>query len=85
MALDEEIDDRMAERILEARRLKPFGDTYNLGNIAGGETISLRLSGKLSYMGTLFRITSVARVKETSRTVEAVVRVDGGRLSWQEY
>lgn len=88
MALDNEIDDRMAERILEERRLKPFAETDTLARIAGGETISQRLVGKISYKGSLFRITSVARVKETARTVEAVVRLTGAQpayLSWQEY
>jgi general secretion pathway protein K len=87
-ALDEGIDDRMAERILEERRLKPFEVTDNLSRIAGGETISQRLVGKISYKGSLFRITSVARVKETARTVEVVLRMSGLQpelLSWQEY
>lgn len=88
MALDDGIDERMAERILEGRRLKPFTTTYNVSNIAGGETISSRLIGNISYKGSLFRITSIARVKETARTVEALVRLSGAQpetLSWQEY
>jgi general secretion pathway protein K len=87
-ALDDGIDDRMAERILEERRLKPFVETHNLSQISGAETISQRLIGKVSYKGSLFRITSVARVKETARTVEAVLRMSGATpvlLSWQEY
>lgn len=88
MALDDGIDERMAERILEGRRLKPFTVTYNVSNIAGGETIAPRLTGNISYKGSLFRITSIARVKETARTVEALVRLSGAQpetLSWQEY
>ncbi|MBC8018886.1 MAG: type II secretion system minor pseudopilin GspK, partial [Verrucomicrobia bacterium] len=87
-ALDEELDDRLAERILEERRLKPFKTTGELSRIAGVETISLKLTGKISVQGTLFRIISVARVKETSRTVEVLLRMSGGQpetLSWQEY
>jgi general secretion pathway protein K len=88
LALDEGIDERMAERIMEERRLKPFKTPGELARIPGGETISQRLAGKISVMGTLFRITSVARVKETARTVEVVLRMSGGTpetLSWQEY
>lgn len=88
-ALDEGIDDRMAERILEERRLKPFTDIDHLGRrIAGSEAISSRISGNIIFKGSLFRITSVARVKETARTVEAVLRVSDSAkdiLSWQEY
>lgn len=88
VALDDGIDERMAERILEERRLKPFRSPGELSRIAGAEAISQRLVGKVSVKGTLFRITSVARVKETARTVEVVLRMSGGMpelLSWQEY
>src|SRR5512133_1873351 len=87
-ALDEGIDERMAERILEERRLKPFRNSGELSRIAGADIISQRLAGKVSVKGSLFRITSVARVKETVRTVEVVVRMSGAapeQLSWQEY
>jgi general secretion pathway protein K len=88
-ALDEGIDDRMAERILEERRIKPFQNPGELSRIPGAESISQKLVGKVSVKGTLFRITSIARVKETARTVEVVIRLpDGGTpvtLSWQEY
>jgi general secretion pathway protein K len=87
-ALDKNIDDRMAGRILDERRVKPFESAGDLASRVAGGTISAWMSTNVSYKGTLFRITSVARVKETARTVEAVVRVDGGQqniLSWQEY
>jgi general secretion pathway protein K len=88
-SLDDGIDERMAGRILEERRVKPFNVSYTLSQIAGGETISSRISGYTGYKGTLFRITSIARVKETARTVEVVIRLpDAGApetLSWQEY
>jgi general secretion pathway protein K len=87
-ALDEGIDDRMAERILEERRLKPFKSPGELSRVPGGEIISQRLAGKVSVKGSLFRIISVARVKETARTVEVVLRASASTpelLSWQEY
>jgi general secretion pathway protein K len=84
-ALDNDIDDRMAERILEQRRLKPFQDPGELANIPGAGAISSRLVGNVSVNGRLFRITSIARVKESARTVEAVMRWGGEILSWQEY
>lgn len=87
-ALDEGIDERMAARIMEERRLKPFQTTGELSRVPGGDIISQRLAGKVSVKGSLFRIISVARVKESARTVEAVLRSAGGTsdlLSWQEY
>jgi general secretion pathway protein K len=87
-ALDEGIDGRMVERILEERRLKPFQNPGELSRIPGGEAISQKLVGKVSVKGSLYRMTSIARVKETARKVEAVVRISGAgteTLSWQEF
>ncbi len=87
-ALDSGIDDRMAERILERRRLTPFKTTGELSQVPGMDSVVTGLIGKISVKGNLFKITSVARVKDSGRTVEAVVRLSGGApefLSWQEY
>lgn len=87
-ALDNSIDDRMAERIMEERRLKPFENVGDLSRIPGGDKLSLNPNLHASVKGSLFRITSIAKVKETARTVEAVIRLPVGSqdtLSWQEY
>lgn len=88
IALDDRIDDRMAERIMEERRLQPFQSTAELSRVSGLDTVAIGLVGKISVKGNLFKITSIARVKDSGRTVEAVVRLTGGTpeyLSWQEY
>jgi general secretion pathway protein K len=87
-SLDDALDDRMADRITDERRLKPFRSPGELSRIAGGEILSQKLVGKVSVKGTLFRISSIARVKESARTVEALVRLSSSApemLSWQEY
>lgn len=87
-ALDDRIDDRMAERIMEERRLQPFKSTAELSRVPGLDTVAIGLVGKISVKGNLFRITARGRVKDSGRTVEAVVRLSGGTpefLSWQEY
>jgi general secretion pathway protein K len=87
-ALDDRIDDRMAERIMEERRLLPFKSTGELSRVPGMDTVATSLVGKIGVKGNLFKITSVGRVKDSGRTVEAVVRLSGGTpefLSWQEY
>ncbi|MDD2897916.1 MAG: type II secretion system minor pseudopilin GspK [Desulfuromonadaceae bacterium] len=88
MALDAGIDERMAERIIERRKLTPFKSTGELSQVPGMEQIATALIGKISVKGNLFRITSSAKVKESGRTVETVVRLSGGTpqfLLWQEY
>lgn len=84
-ALDERIDERTTGQILERRRLQPFKDPSELSKVPGMETIAMGLGGRISVKGNLFRIISVARVKDSARTVEAVVRLSGEVLSWQEY
>jgi general secretion pathway protein K len=87
-ALDDRIDSRMAERIVEERRLLPFKFTGELSRVPGMDTVAASLEGKISVKGNLFRIISVAKVKDSGRTVETVVRLTGGDpefLSWQEY
>ncbi len=87
-ALDVTIDDRMAERIIEKRRLQPIKRIGDLSHIPGGGVVAGQLSGQVSFKGTHFKIISVARVKETARTVEVVLSMEDGtsnQLSWQEY
>jgi general secretion pathway protein K len=87
-ALDKGIDDRMAERILEERRLQPFKSIGELSRVPGLDTIATGLGGWITVKGNVFRIVSVAKVGDSGRTVEAVVRLSGGIpefLSWQEY
>lgn len=90
-ALDDDIDDRMAESIMERRRLTPFKSTGELSQVSGlsqGAVSRLSGSSSISVRGNLFRINAVARVKDAARTVEAVVRLSGSApeyLSWREY
>ena len=87
-ALDDRVDNRIAERIIEERRLLPFKSTGELSRVPGMDTIATGLVGKISVKGNLFKIVSVAKVKDSGRTVETVVRLSGGVpvfLSWQEY
>lgn len=85
-ALDDRIDDRMVERILEERRLQPFKAPGELSRV--DSQLVTALTGRIIFKGNIFRITSVAKVKDTARTVEAVVRMTDtppGILSWREY
>lgn len=87
--LDESIDTRTVERIMEERRVRPFTSTGEFSRIPELQALAMGAGkGILAVKGNLFRITAVARVKDSVRTVEAVVRLSGGSrefLSWQEY
>ncbi len=85
-ALDSRIDDRLAARIVSERLVGPFKATGELsGRVPGMEAIGPSLIGRIAVKSSLFRITSVAKVKEAVRTVETVVRLSGEPMSWIEY
>jgi len=85
IALDERISDSMAERVLEERKLHPFKQVSDLSTISGFSSLSMGLVGFTTTKGDIFRIISIAKVKDSTRTVEAVVQLSGEILSWQEY
>jgi len=85
IALDERISDSMAERVIEERKLHPFKQVSDLSTISGFSSLSMGLVGFTTTKGDIFRIISIARVKDSTRTVEAVVQLSGEILSWQEY
>lgn len=89
MALDEQIDERMADRIIEERKLKPFASPGELSRIIGADTISQRLVGKIGVKSNLFKVYALSKAHDSARAIEAVVRIpDSGNadiLFWQEY
>ena len=84
MALDISITDSVADQIIKMRPFNKeadFSKVDALNNIyRNGNSWGPRLTTK----SQLFRITAVAKVKESVRTVEAVVS-SVNFLSWQEY
>jgi general secretion pathway protein K len=84
-ALDSSIDSRVADTIMEQRRLKAFENIGDVNARVPGTGPGLG-NAMFCYKSDLFRITATARVKDSARTVEAVVKMpDGKFLSWQEY
>jgi general secretion pathway protein K len=89
VALNDRIDDRLADRVLDKRKLSPFKSVSNLSLVAGFDaSIATGLEGHATVKGAVYRISSVSIVKDTARTAESVVRLTGGTpeiISWQEY
>ncbi|ABQ24888.1 type II secretion system minor pseudopilin GspK [Geotalea uraniireducens] len=73
-ALDKQIDADKAKQVLAKR---PFSNFAELGNALGSQSIASGLATKITFKGSVYRIHSEARVRETSRVVEAVVRISG--------
>jgi general secretion pathway protein K len=86
---DVAMTDALADAVIDYRKVTPFKTTNDLSKVPGMATIvQSELAGYLNAIGKVFRIRSEARVKETRRTVEAVVRFEGNQpkvLYWREY
>src|SRR5512137_2681877 len=86
-AIDENMNDELAGRILEYRKTSPIKSPAEVARISGLETIGIRLQGRISVKGDVYRIFSRATVNGTTRTIEALVRTDSSKpvvLYWRE-
>jgi general secretion pathway protein K len=82
------LDDKMTsltKEVLDYRKTTPFQQPGELAKVPGMETIAQGLSLSTTTKGTVYRIVSRATVGETTRIIEAVVRIDGTYVYWREY
>lgn len=87
-ALDDQITDHLVAQLLEYRKATPFKTPGELGNVYGFKTIASNLSLNVEVKGVVYRIVAQGKVGETTRVIEAVVRVTGNsaaKLYWREY
>jgi len=85
--LNDQMTPELAKRILEYRKTTPIKSPGEITRISGLESIGIGLQTKISVKGSVYRILSHAQVNETTRTVEAVVRINGQQSSvlyWRE-
>lgn len=87
-SLDDKMTDDLTARVLDYRKTTPFKSSADIVKVPGMETIGQGLTTNTTAKGTVYRIRSEARVRETSRVVEAVVRISGMQstvLYWREF
>ena len=84
-ALDDRMTDSLTKQVLDYRKTTPFQQASDLARVPGMETIALGLLTNITPNGTVYRIISQATVGETTRIIEAVVRINGTYLYWREY
>jgi general secretion pathway protein K len=86
-ALADDMTDALAKSVTDYRKTTPFqsvNDLINVPGMAGKVVQSLQVF--TAVKGTVYRIRSSATVKETTRTVEALVRTSSWQiLYWREY
>lgn len=86
-ALDPQMSDSVVNRVDQERRQlpAPFTTKGTFEKVSELDAVARALQGMLDVKGSTYRIVSVAKVNDTARKVEAVYRIPGGCLSWQEY
>ena len=86
-SLDEALSDDLVKRITDRRKNEPFKSPADLVKVAGLEQIATGLQTRITTRGAVYRLIATARIGETARTIEAVVRVVGNPafLYWREY
>jgi general secretion pathway protein K len=90
-ALAEDMTDDLTARVLEYRKTTPFKDKSDIVKVAGMQIVGQRLQTTTTAKGAVYRIRSEASVRETTRAVEAVVRILGSGpkaytvLYWREF
>jgi general secretion pathway protein K len=80
--------DSLAQQVIDYRKTTPFQDSTELTKVPGMATIGQGLQTYVTHKGSVFRIRSEARVREATRVVEAVVRMNGlgtKVIYWREY
>ena len=87
-SLDDALTDDLVKRITDRRKSEPFKTPADLVKVAGLEQIATRLQTRITTKGAVYRLMATAKIGETARTIEAVVRVRVGLpefLYWREY
>jgi len=87
-SLDDGLTDDLVLRITDRRKNEPFKTPADLVKVAGLEQIATRLQTRITTKGAVYRLMATAKIGETARTIEAVVRMGGGTpqfLYWREY
>jgi general secretion pathway protein K len=88
LALDDQMTETLADRIIEHRRATPFKSRGELSQVAGMETIVSRIRVPLRTRGSIYRLWAEATVNGTTRVIETVISVTGSSsttLYWREF
>jgi general secretion pathway protein K len=84
MCLADGIDERLAQQIIDHRKITPFESSGELDNIIGTGKISPQIL--IKFNGTLFSVKSIASSDGVKRIIETVIDTDRNTISyWKEY
>jgi general secretion pathway protein K len=71
------VDEQMAERVIEYRKVTPFTPANGLGNVPGFETLGVALTSYITTGRSVFHVTATAEYGGIKRTIDSVLQVSG--------
>lgn len=71
------VDEQMAERVIEYRKITPFAQTGNIGNVSGFESLVMPLGSYITTGRSVFHVTATAESGGVRRTIDSVLQVAG--------
>jgi general secretion pathway protein K len=81
LCLDDEIDEAMAEGIVESREESPFVAKEELKPVINNDEVYTRIRPIIDVKSNAFSVTSVGRVERVEKTIRAVVNREGDRIA----
>jgi general secretion pathway protein K len=84
--LSEQIDDDLAQRVIDYRKSSPFKEPHELQKVSGFTSIYNSISGHLTATGNVFSIKASASSGAVKRIIETVLSTDKKQIEyWKEY
>jgi len=83
VCLDDEIDDGIAEGIIEYREEKPFDTKEELKDVLNDEELYKRIKDMITVQSKAFNVVSIGRVERVEKVVRVVVDREGDTISYR--
>ncbi|MFQ6079596.1 MAG: general secretion pathway protein GspK, partial [Thermodesulfobacteriota bacterium] len=83
VCLDDEIDEGIAEDIIQYREEKPFDTKDELKDVLNDEEIYKRIKDIITVQSNAFNVVSTGRVKRVEKVVRAVINREVGKISYR--
>ena len=84
MCLADGIDERLAQQVIDHRKIQPFESAGELDSLIGTGKISAQIS--ITFKGTIFSVKSIASSDGVKRIVEMVIDTYNKNIQyWKEY
>ena len=83
MCLDDEIDEEIAEGIIQYREEKPFDTKGELKDVLNDDDLYGRIESIIDVKSNAFNVVSIGRVERVEKVVRAVIDREGGQISYR--